>query len=560
MSAEHDVCVIGSGAGGGPVAAALAEAGYRVVVLEKGPWFKEQDFLKDEIVQCQRNTFLPDSRRDPHVFEHVNRRGESDVDRETQDGWNGVMVGGASNLMSGYFLRMKPVDFRALSTLGPIEGADVVDWPIAYEDMEPYYDRVEKEVGVSGAVVPHKFLEPRSSAVFPQRPLRVHPLAHEVDSACVELGWQSIPTPRAVLSKARGPRQECAYSGFCGSYGCPTGAKGSSLAAWIPRAVATGRCDVRARTAARRLVSDEKGRVVGVEVRDADGRPGRVEAEVYVLAANPIESARLLLLSSGPKHPDGLANASGRVGRTLLSTTFGAGWGSFPFATFERKWPWLRNDEPWINRSLQDFYVIEDAKLGRRKGGTIDFLRVHPNPISGAFNVATTNREAPLWGWPLKEKLEYWFREAMHLKFELFCEMLPMYDCRVVLDPEVKDAWGTPAARAVWRFHQRNYETAAYLVRRGEQVLQKMGAVDIGGPARYGWESANLLAGTCRFGDDPKTSVLDRDCRAHDVDNLYVTDGSFLPTSGGVPFTFTIYANALRVADRIIARLGGPKR
>jgi choline dehydrogenase-like flavoprotein len=559
MSAEHDVCVIGSGAGGGPVAAALAEAGYRVVVLEKGPWFTEKDFLRDEVVQVNRDTFVPDTRRDPHVVEHQLSDGTLDVNRASQDGWNGVMVGGSSNLMSGFFLRMKPIDFHARSELGPVEGADVVDWPIAYEDLEPYYDRVEKEVGVSGTVVPHRFLEPRSTPDFPLRPLRVHPLAHEVENACKAMGWQAIPMPRAVLSEDRGERKTCTYTGLCGSYGCPTGAKGSSLAAWISRAVATGRCDVRARTTARRLVSDATGKVVGVDVLDADGKPGRVEAAVYVLAANPIESARLLLLSRGPKHPNGLANGSGRVGRTLLSTTFGAGWGDFPYAKLEGKWPWIRSDEPWINRCVQEFYVLENKALGRRKGGTIDFLRVHPNPINGAYNVAIDKSDAPLWGWPLKKRLEYWFRESMHLRFELFCEMLPLEQSRVLLDRDVKDAWGDPAARTSWRFHPRNRETASYLLEAGKQVLLKMGAEDVTIP-RFGWESSNLLGGTCRFGNDPKNSVLDRDCRAHDVDNLYVTDGSFLPTSGGVPFTFTIYANALRVADRIVARLGGVKR
>lgn len=557
MSAEHDVCVIGSGAGGGPVAAALAEAGYRVVVLEKGPWFREGDFLRDEIVQVQRSTFTPDWRRDPHVKDWRGLDGVSQVDTQSDDGWNGVMVGGASNLMSGFFLRLKPIDFRTRSELGPVEGADVVDWPISYDDLEPYYDRVEKEVGVAGRVVPHAWLEPRSTPDLPLRPLRAHRLAHEVDAACQALGLTSLPLPRAVLPQDRGERRECSYTGFCGSYGCTTGAKGSSLAAWIPRAVATGRCEVRARTTARRLLSDETGKVVAVLALGPDGEPQRIEAGVFVLAANAVESARLLLLSPGPRHPQGLANGSGRVGKTLLSTTFGAGFGEFPYADFEGRWPWIRSDEPWINRTVQDFYVIQDQRLGRRKGGSIDFLRMHPNPINGAYGVATSGA-VPLWGWALKERLERWFLQTAHLRFELFCEMLPLEDCRVTLDPKVKDAWGAPAARLAWRFHPRNHETAGYLIARGEEILRKMGAQNVGHPL-YGGESSNLLGGTCRFGTDPTRSVLDADCRAHEVENLYVTDGSFLPSSGGVPFTFTIYANALRVADKIIARLGGRK-
>jgi hypothetical protein len=205
---------------------------------------------------------------------------------------------------------------------------------------------------------------------------------------------------------------------------------------------------------------------------------------------------------------------------------------------------------------VQDWYVIDDPALGRRKGGTISFLFMHPNPIGSAWNVAMSERNVPLWGVPLKRRLSYWFRESKHLRFELFADYLPTARSRVTLAPSVKDAWGAPAAQVSWHSHPRNHETATFLLARGREILGRMGARNVVTPP-YGGESSNLLAGTCRFGDDPETSVLDRDCRAHEVDNLYVTDGSFMPTAGGVPFTFTIYANALRVADRIIARLGG---
>lgn len=554
MSA-FDVCVIGSGAGGSPVAAALAEAGLSVLLLEKGPWFRREDFLRDEVVQVQRNTFLPDPRVDPHVQEIRDFAGRVHVDEASQEAWNGVLVGGASNLMSGFFLRMKPVDFRQLSELGPVDGADVADWPLSYDDLEPYYDRVEKEVGVSGRVVPHKHADRRSSPDFPLRPLRAHPIAKEIDSACAALGITSLPLPRAVLSKDVGARGECGYSGMCGSYGCPTGAKGSALEAFVNRAVATGRCEVRSRTAATRLVSDVSGRVRWAQTRGPDGAVGRVEAGLFVVACNPVETARLLLLSPGPRHPRGLANGSGRVGGTLMSTTFGAGHGEFAYARVKERWPWIDSGEPWINRCVQDFYVIDDPALGRRKGGTIDFLRMHPQPVGSAWSVATEKGGAPLWGTALKRRLEYWFRESMHLRFEIFAEMLPLPGSRVALDPRVKDAWGAPAARTSWIYHPRHKETAGWLIAQGERILTQMGAENVGHPP-YGGESSNLLAGTCRFGKDPATSVLDPDCRAHEADNLYVTDGSFMPTVPGVPFTFTLYANALRVADRILERLG----
>ncbi|MFM8386565.1 MAG: GMC family oxidoreductase [Planctomycetia bacterium] len=552
---RYDACIIGSGAGGGPVAAALAEAGYRVLVLEKGPRYGREQFLRDEIVQVQRDMFTPDVRRDPHVVETRDLQGRVRVDEASQDGWNGVCVGGASNVMTGFFLRLKPIDFRQRSELGAVPGAQVADWPISYDELEPWYDRVEKEVGVSGRVVAHRWQEPRSSPAFPLRPLLEHRLAREVDAACKDLGMASVPMPRAVLPDARGGREACTNTGFCGGYGCPTGAKGSSLAAWIPRAEATGRCTVLSQVTARRLVSDGSGRVVAVEALDAKGQRVRVEATVFVLAATAVESARLMLLSTGPRHPRGLANGSGLVGCHLGSTTFGAAWGDFPYAEFGARWPWLADGNPWIHRCIQDHYVVEDERLGRRKGGTISFLFTHPDPIGGAYRLAT-ERGAPLWGLPLKRRLEQWFRDAKHLRFELFCEWLPVRESRVTLDARVRDAWGDPVARMSWVSHPHNHETATFLLGQGRRVLERMGARNITQPL-YGGPSSNLLSGTCRFGDDPATSVLDRDCRAHEVDNLYVTDASFMPTSGSVPFTFTIYANALRVADRIARRLAG---
>ncbi|MFV1958389.1 MAG: GMC oxidoreductase, partial [Planctomycetota bacterium] len=150
------------------------------------------------------------------------------------------------------------------------------------------------------------------------------------------------------------------------------------------------------------------------------------------------------------------------------------------------------------------------------------------------------------------------FREAAHLRFEVFGDYTPMVHGRVVLDPHVKDHWGLPVARARIRQHTRDRESVEYLTAKGRAILEKMGAENVRSPS-IGHESTNLMGGPCRFGDDPATSVLDRDCRAHEVENLYVTDGSFMPSAGSVPFTFTIYANAFRVADRIVARLGGPK-
>ncbi|RMG39276.1 MAG: GMC family oxidoreductase, partial [Candidatus Dadabacteria bacterium] len=212
MNYDCDVCVIGSGAGGGPVAYTLALAGRSVIVLEKGPWFDERDFYKDELAAARRPVYVSDKEKEPHVVEEDNNRGGWQSVKSSESSWNfwnGNCVGGATNFMSGYFHRLKPMDFRLLSEFGPIEGADITDWPISYEDLEPYYDKVEKVVGISGKVINHPFLEPRSSADFPYPPLAENPVAGWIDDACRRMGLNAIPTPRAILSGPEAKRGGC---------------------------------------------------------------------------------------------------------------------------------------------------------------------------------------------------------------------------------------------------------------------------------------------------------------------------------------------------------------
>lgn len=553
MKNACDVCVIGSGAGGGPVAFTLAKAGYKVIVLEKGPWFTEQDFYKDELACCRRRVYVPDLRKEPHVVETQAENGEwiaQKTDGSGWDFWNGNCVGGSTNFMSGSFYRLKPIDFKLLSTFGPIEDANVVDWPIAYEDLEPYYAFVEREVGVSGKVIPHPHAEPRGTPDFPYPPTLEHPITKSLDKACAALGFHAFPTPRAILPFDAMGRGGCSYSGYCGSYGCATGAKGSSRAALINRAVATGNCEVRPHAMTYRLESNQNGKVVVAHYFDRKGTTKIVRARIFVVACQAIETARLLLLSEGPKYPRGLANGSGWVGRNLLFAGGGAGSGRFSFAKFGEQ---LRHNT-FINRSLQDWYVIQDPSFGpSQKGGTISFSFEHPAPIARATPLLQKNHKL-VWGSALKRALETRFQEARLIKIEAFCDWLPHDNCRVILDNHVKDKWGLPVARIKVAFHPQNLQVGWYLANRGAQVLKHMGASDVLAFA-IGSPPTNLVGGTCRFSLNPKTSVLDPDCRAHEVPNLFVTDGSFMPTGGSAPYTWTIYANAFRVAERIQAQL-----
>ena len=202
MSHDFDVCVIGSGAGGGPVALRLAQAGYSVLVLEKGPRYTENEVYKDELACCLRETYKPDRKQEPQVVETEMDDGQwkaRTTDQTRWNFWNGSCVGGSSNFMSGYFHRLKPVDFKLKSTFGPIENANVADWPISYDELAPYYDLVEHEVGVSGRVIEHPHAEPRTKGSFPYPPLQEQLIAGLIDQAGQALGMRPIATPRAIL-------------------------------------------------------------------------------------------------------------------------------------------------------------------------------------------------------------------------------------------------------------------------------------------------------------------------------------------------------------------------
>lgn len=558
MSHDFDVCVIGSGAGGGPVALRLAQAGRSVLVLEKGPWFTEKDFFKDELACCRRSVYTPRLQDEQHVIEDRNGDGNWQGTPTSESGWdfwNGNCVGGSSNVMSGFFYRLKPIDFRLRSEFGPIAGANVVDWPIDYAELEPYYAAVESEVGVSGRVVAHPQAEPRSTPDFPYPPTAEHALAARIDSACTALGLHPLPTARAILSQPKGNRRSCEYSGYCGSYGCASGAKGSARAALLDRAIATGHCQIRANAKVTRLLSDRRGRASGVEYIDGEGRTHVVTAKRYVVACQAIESSRLLLASVGPKHPRGLGNNHGQLGRNLLFSAGGAGSGQFAYADVAASEAALmRLIGPFVNRGLQDGYILDDPRLGgRAKGGTIDFLLSHPNPIGRALRQRWDGDDL-VWGTRLQQRLKSAFTDAQSLRYEIFCDWLPTDDCFVSLDDAVTDRWGSPVAKVRIGYHPHDVQVGTVLNEQALAVMNRLGAREI----RYGVDGTppqNLVAGGCRFGNDPAHSVLDRDCRVHDCDNVYVSDGSFMPTGGSVPYTFTIYANAFRVADRVLAGL-----
>lgn len=549
------ICVIGSGPGGGPIALELAKAGHKVTVLEKGPWVKTDQFNKDQIAVIMRDIFMPSNRDEPHVLEKK-KDGEWKATSSAKSGknfWNGSAVGGSSNFMSGYMHRMKPKDFRLVSEYGPIKGANLTDWPISYDDLEPYYAKTESVVGISGRVINHSHQEPRSTEDFPFPELETNVVSEMLENAAEQVGYEMMPVPRAIISRPKDDRKACYYSNYCGSYGCFSGAKGNARVAVLNEALVTGNCNIIADAKVFHLETNGVGKVVKAWYYDQSAGDVKqsIEADVFVVACQAIETSRLLLMSRNAEFPDGLANNSGNVGKNLIFSGGGSGAGYLYFKDLpENVAAQLKTPGLFVNRALPQWYEIDDPKFGgRAKGGVIDFLFEHANGMPIAIR-KKWDGDRLVFGSELKQRLHRHFHDSRRLRFEVFNDWLPNDDCFVTLDPKVTDKWGDPVARIRLGYHERDIEVGEYLAERASNVMKALGAKGVGWGIS-GNPPANLQAGGCRFGNDPATSVLDPNCKAHEVENLYVTDGSFIPTGGSATYTWTIYANSFRVADHL---------
>ncbi len=357
---DYDACVVGSGAGGGAVAYALTKAGYKVLVLEKGPHYADRDFFHDELAVCRRSFFVPSPVDEPHVV--VRETGATP--ERSADAWIACCVGGGTVHMSGYFFRMRAEDFRLRSTFGDVKGANVADWPTSLTEMEPFYDEVERIIGVSGDGLREGRVKP-----YPLAPIVSHPSAELVDAACEKLGVRAFPTPRAIISADYAGRPACHYCGFCGSYGCEVGAKSSSLATFLAIARTTGNLELESRAMVERVELDEKGRAVGAVYLDANRVRRSARARVTIVACSAVETARLLLQSATGRHASGLGNSSGHLGKHLMFSSFASAYGRFPLPS--PAFPESAQIMPFLDRAVQDWYVAPKAALAHPKAGSL---------------------------------------------------------------------------------------------------------------------------------------------------------------------------------------------
>ncbi|MGA1938918.1 GMC family oxidoreductase [Arcobacter sp. YIC-310] len=540
----YDICVIGSGAGAGPIIYELSKAGFKVCVLEKGEVYKRKDFSKDEIATVRRDIYTPKLDEEYHTIEeNIDGKWIKFPTYETGwSFWNGNILGGSSNFMSGFFYRLKPNDFKLKTIYGKAKGSNIEDWPISYEELEPFYDKVEKIVGVSGEPSFYKHQEPRSSKNFPFKPLDEHPIVKLIDKASTQLAYSIVKTPRAIISKNSNHRSACYYSNYCGSYACSSGAKGSSREALILPSLKTNNVTIISNAFVYKLNVNKEKKIISANYYTKEKKSKEIKAKLFVVAAQAIETSRLLLNSKSEAFPKGLANNSGNVGKNFLSTAGGVVSGTFDETNMELKQ--LLKPGLFVNRAIKDFYYTKDFK-----GGMIELVFDHANPIKRANSLKWDGSKL-LIGKALQDKLYEKFTKTRTLNMEIFVDWTPNDNSFISVDEKYKDKYGVPVANIRIGAFKDDIKVSKFLEEKAIALFKQMKVKNINSNISE-LPAQNLLAGGCRFGDDPKTSVLNKHCQAHEINNLFISDASFMPTGGSVPYTFTIYANSFRVAEYI---------
>jgi len=540
--AQFDVLVIGSGAGGGAAANVLCANGLKVLVLEAGPnYFLGLDdgsqtpstlFANDEIKLAARNFIAPDPIVEPRTW----RTDESQTRTYVGDvqGLPKTVGGGAAHadLKMPRFL---PTDFQLGTLLGDIPGASFADWPVGYAALEPFYAYAEKIIGVQGKAGAYPQEGPRSTD-FPMPPGLAAYFSQRVAAGLTSLGYTPFPYPSAINSQPYDGRPACADCGFCSGFPCPSGAKGSPPVTTLRRALLGGNCLVLPGTRATRLVMNGNS-VAGVEAIGPSGQTQMFTADRYVLAASPIEDARLLFLSD-PGGP-GVGNFSGLVGRNLtfhLQTE--------AIGVFEERLHGHRSRA--VDTGFADFRGVP-GDATRPLGGIVE-ISAGEGPVAEAAFYARVFGMLGFDGPRFKRLMRQSPGRDRAVVLVLQAEDAPQPTNRVDLDPDVRDLDGLPVARVTYANHKFELDARDFY---SPKLLEILGASGARWAAIAPFDtipgSAHIM-GTLRFGNDPATSVCDAGGRFHDVGNLYAADGALFPTSSGFNPTMTIMALATRVA------------
>jgi choline dehydrogenase-like flavoprotein len=536
-----DAVVIGAGAGGGIVAKELATNGLRVALLERGKWYTAADCRKDDL-RNQRTSTLgnntgPDDGGNPRVI--VDQQGRERIIAPSMPGYqnNAACVGGGTQTYGAMAWRFMPQDFRLKTIYGALEGSTLDDWPITFDDLEPFYEKAEWEVGVSGNDDANPFKGPRKKPL-PMPPIPPNREYEIMQAAAKRLGLHPYDVPMLRNSIPYDGRAPCMRCRWCVGFVCELDAKSGTQNTVIPVALATGNCELRTEVMAKEILVDGRGRARGVAYFDPDGRLVEQEADIVILCGGAIESARLLLNTTHRLFPQGLGNRYDWVGRNLQGHTYTGATGYFEEEVYD-------DLGPGCGIAISDF---NHGNPGLRGGAMLanEFIRL---PIHyGSFLPPKT----PRWGQAHKDAMKKYFKHTIVAMGPT--QEMPLFENRVQVDPKVKDRWGIPVARISGPGqHPHTIEIGIAMSAKAEMWLKEAGAVEIWRrmPGR-GVSAGQHQAGTCRMGNDPKASVVNAHYQLHEIDNLFVADASLHVSNGGFNPVLTIMANAFRASDFIV--------
>ena len=550
---QYDVCIIGSGAAGGTAAKVLTEGGLNVVMLEAGPPLNPEQDFKEHVWPydlAHRGAGVGGKAREnfgeflaPNGFWEIEGEPYTSAPGSKFRWFRSRIVGGRTNHWGRIALRFAPVDFKARSNDGMGD-----DWPLTYQDIAPYYDKVESYIGVFGT---KENIPSAPDGIFMTPPV---PRCTEffIKKACDKLNILCVPSRMAVITKPVNGRPACHYCGQCGR-GCVTASNFSSSQVMIPPAQATGRFTLITNAMAREITMGKNGKAEAAVYIDKTTRSEqRVNARAFIVAASACESARLLLNSRSSSFPDGLANSSGVVGRYLTDSVGVSAGGYFP--QLEKVPP--HNHDGIGGMHLYMPWWKFDRKNDFLRGYHIEFGGGRGMPGVGGFDGVCERFEG--YGASLKQKCRSMY--GTYIGFAGRGEMIPNENCYCDLDPDVVDRWGIPVLRFHWQWGENEIKMAKDMNETFRSIVETAGGTFITrrheDPTRpYGIEDGGVIIhelGTVRMGAGPKTSVLNQYCQAHDVKNLFVTDAASFVSNADKNPTLTIMALSWRASEYLL--------
>ncbi len=509
LNDESVVVVIGSGAGGGTVSNELAQKKIKVVCLEAG---KRLDYIKD-FVNDEWEMFSKTAWTDLRTTSGSWRVAK---DFPNLPAWICKTVGGSTLHWAGASLRFQEHEFKALSTYGKIDGADLMDWPITLKDLEPYYEKAEDKMGVT-----------RTNNIPPLPPSNNFKV---FEAGARKVGYKKVHTGRmAINSQTRDGRGSCMQLGFCFA-GCKMNAKWSTLNSEIPKAEKTGYFELRPECYVIKINHNKKGEIYSVTYMDKNGKKQTQRAKIVILAANSIESSRLLLNSSSTLFPNGLANSSGYVGKNYMRHLTAS-----VYATFKNK----------VNmyRGTTMAGIIEDESIHNPKRGFVGGYKMETVSLGVPFYAAFLNP-----GTCGEEFTKYLDMYEYTAGMWIVGEDMPQKSNCITLHKTKKDKYGIPIANVHFDDHPNDIAMRKYAYEKAESLYKSVGAIDVHKTPPY--PSTHNL-GTNRMSKNPKEGVVNKWGRTHDIKNLFICDGSVFTTGASENPTLTIVALAIRQAEYI---------